>query len=189
VREPELLKHLLELMGDDDKTVRAEVARAIEQVGSNSASLLLRLRAVLGNDEPEVLGACYCGVLHLEGVQAIPWVGHFLAAGDDQAGEAALAIAETHSPEAFEALRNALTDAIDPWVRSVVLSAIALTRQDAAIDFLLEQVRKDSADAESAVEAILRSGTSEEVVQHLQGLVKGNPRLERAFATHRPSRG
>ena len=33
-----------------------EVVRAIEQLGSPSAALLLRLRAVLGADEPEVLG-------------------------------------------------------------------------------------------------------------------------------------
>ena len=46
--ETDLLAHLLELFADKDKAVRAEAARAIEQVGSPSASLLLRLRAVLG---------------------------------------------------------------------------------------------------------------------------------------------
>ena len=82
----DLLGHLIELFADSDKTVRAEAARAVEQVGSPSASLLLRLRATLGKDEPEVLGACYSGVLHLEGVRAIPWVGRFLASADDAAG-------------------------------------------------------------------------------------------------------
>ena len=69
-----LLTHLIELAGDKDKAVRAEVMRAIEQVGSPPASLLLRLRAILGADEPEVLGACYSGILRLEGAKAIPWV-------------------------------------------------------------------------------------------------------------------
>lgn len=184
VREPELLEHLIELMADKDKTVRADAARAIEQVGSNSASLLLRQRAVLGKDEPEVLGACYSGVLRLEGVRAIPWVCRFLAAGDDPAGEAALAIAETHSAEAFDALRKALADVTDPWFRSVLLSAIALTRQEAAIEFLLEQVRKESRDAEASIEAVLRSVPSDALMKRLRGLVTGNLRLERAFATH-----
>src|SRR5271165_2102589 len=53
--EPDLLAHLVDLLADKDKAVRIEVVRAIDQVGSPSAALLLRLRAVLGNDEPEVL--------------------------------------------------------------------------------------------------------------------------------------
>src|SRR5271170_6872442 len=56
--ERDLLAHLVELLADKDKMVRVEVVRAVEQVGSSSASLLLRLRAKLGTDEPEVLGAC-----------------------------------------------------------------------------------------------------------------------------------
>ncbi len=97
--EADLLAHLVELMGDKDKAVRVEVVRAIEQVGSPSAALLLRLRAVLGSDEPEVLGACYSGILRIEGASAIPWITRFLASGDDPAAEAALAIAGTHSPQ------------------------------------------------------------------------------------------
>jgi hypothetical protein len=85
--EPELLAHLIELIADKDKTVRAEVARAIEQVNSSAAALLLRLRATIGNDEPEVLGACYAGVLRLEGVKAVSWIARFLSSQDDSAGE------------------------------------------------------------------------------------------------------
>src|SRR6202023_3414865 len=48
--DADLLAHLIELVGDKEKSVRAEAMRAIEQVGSPSASLLLRLRAILGND-------------------------------------------------------------------------------------------------------------------------------------------
>ncbi len=83
--EADLLAHLADLFADKDKAVRAEAARAVEQVGSASAALLLRLRAVLGADEAEVLGACYGGVLRIEGARAIAWVGRFLAAGDDSA--------------------------------------------------------------------------------------------------------
>jgi hypothetical protein len=182
--EADLLAHLVELFADKDKAVRVEVARAIEQVGSTSALLLLRLRAVLGVDEPEVLGACYSGVLHIEGVKAIPWVARFLAPGDDPAAEAALAIAGTHSLEGFNALKACLADAADPWFRSVVLSAIALTRQDPALEFLLESVRKESLDAETAIEAVLRSMPSADVVKRLEKLVANNPRLARAFAAH-----
>lgn len=183
----ELLKHLIDLFADKDKTVRAEVARAIEQVGSPSASLLLRERAAIGNDEPEVLGACYSGILRLDGVSAIPWLTRFLATEDEAAGEAALAIAGIHSPQAFEALQKSLADAHDPWFRSVLLSAIALTRHDGALEFLLDLVKTESMDAEHAIEAIVRSMPAQEIMQRLEKLVAPNPRLARAFAAQKTS--
>jgi hypothetical protein len=182
--DADLLEHLVELLNDKEKFVRAEVVRAMEQVGTPAASLLLRLRAVIGGDEPEVLGACYSGILRLEGVSAIPWVGRFLASADDTAAEAALAIAGTHSPEGFAALQESFVKTNDPWWRSVLLSAIALTRQDAAMEFLFELVRTESLDAEAAIEAILRSVPAEKMFKRLQELVAGNPRLARIVAAN-----
>jgi len=179
----ELLKHLIDLFADDDKSVRTEAARAIEQVGSPSAASLLRLRAVLAKDEPEVLGACYSGILRMEGVSGIPWVSRFLASHDDASGEAALAIAGTHSLEGFNALKKSLESAPDPWFRSVLLSAIALTRQDAAMEFLLDVVKTESMDAARALEALVRSMPSTETIQRLEKLVAPNPRLVRTLAT------
>ena len=178
----ELLAHLIDLFADTEETVRAEMARAIEQVGSPSASLLLRLRATLAHDEPEVLGACYSGILRLEGISAIPWVSRFLITGGDAAGEAALAIAGTHSPPAFVVLEKALDTASDPWFRSVLLSAIALTRQDTAMEFLLELVKSESRDAERAIEAVVRSLPSNEILERLEKLVAPHPRLARALS-------
>jgi HEAT repeat protein len=185
--EPDLLAHLVELFADKDKAVRIEAARAIEQVGSPSAALLLRLRAVLGADEPEVLGACYSGILRVEGASAMPWISRFLASSDDPAAEAALAIAGTHSAQGLKILCERFTQESDPWFRSVLLSAIALTRQDAAADFLLELVGTESLQAEGAIEAILRSTPSDEITKRLEKLVAGNQRLARAFAANKPT--
>ena len=185
LQEPELLGHLVELLADKDKSVRIEAVRAIEQVGSPSAALLLRLRAVLGSDEPEILGACYAGVLRIEGGTAISWVSRFLDSADDVAAEAALAIAGAHSLEGFMALRQRFDEAADLWWRSVLLSAIALTRRDAAQEFLFSLIRSESLSAEAAIETILRAAPSAETLKHLEELVADNPRLYRAFATHR----
>jgi len=197
--EPELLAHLIDLLGDKDKSVRVEVIRAIELVGSPSSALLLRLRATLGstpsarsplhdsNEEPEVLGACYSGILRIEGVSAIAWVSRFLASSDDSATEAALAIAGTHSLQGFEVLQQDFAEASDPWFRTVLLSAMALTRQDAALEFLLDLVRSESLQAEAAIEAILRAAPPAEVTKRLEELVSGKPRLSRTFAMHAKS--
>ena len=183
--EADLLAHLVELLADKDKSVRVEIVRAIEQVGSPTATLLLRLRAVLGADEPEVLGACYGGILRIEGASSLPWVSRFLDSADDAAAEAALAIAGTHSPKGLEVLRDRLAQTSDPWFRSVLFSAIALSRQDAGLEFLLDLVRTESLDAEPAIEAILRSMPSAETTKRLEKLVAGNQRLARALAKNR----
>lgn len=185
--EAELLAHLVDLFADKDKAVRREVARALEQVGSPTAGLVLRLRAKLGADEPEVLGACYSGVLGIEGVSAIPWIGRFLASADDAAAEAALAISSTHSPEAVEALRQAISKADDGWFRAVLLSTIALTRQDSAVEFLLDLVKSESPDAERAIEAIVRSMPAAETMKRLKTITGLNPRLARALAALKTS--
>jgi len=194
IPETELLRYLIDVLVDSDKSARGDAVRAIEQLGSPAASLLLRLRAQLaqvqlaGDEEPEILGACYAGVLRIDGNSALPWVKRFLAGEDDAAGEAALAIAATHAPEAFEILKTRWENAHEPWFRTVLLPAIALTRQSAATEFLLSLVRTDSLGADQAVEALLRSLPSDEVVQQLTELVKGNARLERAFAANLTAR-
>lgn len=185
--ENDLLAHLIDLIADKDKSVRTEVVRAIEQIGSPAASLTLRTRAVLGTDEPEVLGACYNAILNIEGKRAIHWISRFLQSADDSAAEAALAIAATHSPEGFHCLKKCLEGARDAWWRSVLLSAIALTRQDEAVDYLLDLVRNESDDAEPAMDAILRAVPSPDVLARVEKAVSGHPRLARHLVTLRKS--
>ena len=149
-----VLTHLTQLLADKELPVRVNAARAIGQVGTDASILLLRLRAELASDAPELLGACYSGVLHLEGPGAISWVARFLHpfAPDDASAEAAFAIADTRTEAAFTQLHATWKQARDPDFRGTLLTAIALTRQDAAYDFLLEQITEGSLAAREALE-------------------------------------
>jgi HEAT repeat protein len=165
-----LLTYLTELFADKVLSVRVDTARAVEQVGSDSAMLLLRLRAELASDEPELLGACYAGVLHLEGPSAIPWAAKFLQHEDDTAAEAAIAIAETRTPEAFTTLKKiheTPKSSKDPWFRAALLSAIALTRQDEAFNWLLSLVQANNDDSKDAHEALCRSKPPSGILEKL----------------------
>ena len=165
-----LLIHIVPLLADKDLPVRINAVRAIEQVGNDSAALLLRLLAEFPSDEPELLGACYSGVLALEGSRAIDWVARFLAREDDSGAEAAMAIAQTHTPEAFQRLRTTFGAARDPWFRDTLLASIALTRQQEATDWLLDLVAHDEANAERAQEALCRAAPSEVTLERLKQL-------------------
>jgi len=175
VNSTRLLGWLIELFTDENPTVRVEAARAVEQVGSDAAMLLLKLRAELASDEPELLGACYGGVLRLEGPVAIPWAAKFLAAADDAAAEAALAIAETRTMEAFDLLKATFESKGSPrdeWFRGALLSAIALTRQPAAADWLLDRIERGGRDGAEAHDALCRSGPPNAVIERLKQLGK-----------------
>ena len=162
-----LLSLLTELFADKELPVRVNAARAVEQIGSDAAMLLLRLRAELASDEPELLGACYSGVLHLEGPSAIPWAARFLSHQDDASAEAAIAIAETRTPEAFTALKESFARSRDPWFRTALLSAIALTRQDEAYNWLLTLIESDDGDTKDAHEALCRSNPPTPILERL----------------------
>ena len=165
-----VLIYLTPLLADKELSVRVNAVRAVEQVGTDSAALLLRLRAELASDEAELLGACYSGVLALEGPAAIPWAAQFLPLEDDPAAEAAMAIAQTHTPEALQILRTTFAKAHDLWFRSAVLSAIALTRQQEATDWLLDLIEKDEGHARDAHEALCRSAPSVTTLDRLARL-------------------
>jgi hypothetical protein len=165
-----LLVHIIPLLADKELPVRINAVRAIEQVGNDSAALLLRLLAEWASGEPELLGACYSGVLALEGPGAIDWAARFLPREDDSAAEAAMAIAQTHTPEAFQRLRTAFGAARDPWFRDTLFAAIALTRQQQATDWLLDLVANDEAKADRAQEALCRAAPSEVILDRLKQL-------------------
>jgi HEAT repeat protein len=187
--ETELLLCLIELLVDKEKSVRVEAVRAIEEVGSQAAALLLRLRAILASDEPEVLGACYGGILRIEGAAAIPWIARFLTGSDETASEAAWAIADQRSAQAFTVLRERFAVERDGWFRSVLLSAIALTRQPEALNFLFQLIRTEPLNAEAAITALVESKPAPEVLKQLEERVSGNPGLARVFEAQRKVRG
>ena len=150
----QVLRHLTPLFADSELPVRVNTARAVEQIGTDSAALLLKLRAELASDAPEVLGACYAGLLRLEGEPALPWVARFLRPHhpDDASNEAAFAIAEQRSEAAAALLLRTYAQTRDPDFRDTLLAALAQTRQQTATDFLFELIAAGNRQARTALE-------------------------------------
>src|SRR5207249_2216642 len=125
----QLLSHLIEILVDPDKTVRVEAARAIGRLNRPEAAVVLRLRALVGDEEPEALGACFSALLSIEGREGIGFVSRFLDSGEEVRSEAALAIGLLRTPEAFQILKQRWEHERQASFAAVLLSAIALTRQ------------------------------------------------------------
>jgi hypothetical protein len=178
----ELLIILLDPLVDADKSVRVEAVRALAQLGEMAVAVL-RLRALIPGEDPEVLGQCFTSLLAIEREQAVSFVAGFLEAGDDPAGEAAFALAEMRSPAALAVLLERQKGTKDEWFGGVLLSAIALTRLPDAIDFLLGMIEREEREAPAAIEALSRVASGEDLKARLERAVEttGSERLKKAL--------
>ena len=84
--------------------------------------------------------------------------------------EAAMAISDTHTLEAFSVFKERYGTAMDPWFRKTLLSAIALTRQQDATDWLLELVAQSPREAAMAQVALCLAAPSAETLARLERL-------------------
>lgn len=147
---PERLRELVNLLADREWQARAGAARAISAIGSEAASLLLRLKALLGDKEPEVLSDCFGGLLAIEGADAVEFVSSFAVSKIPEVREAAiLALGSSRRDDAVEWLKQRFESVADPETRKCILLSLATSRTEAAIEFLLGVIREGSPQASS----------------------------------------
>ena len=147
---------LVDLLCDPEKIARAGAAQALAYSETDAALLLLRLKARLGDKDPEVISECFNGVLKLAPDDGVAFVAEFLEARDLARQEAAvLALGESRRPQAFEVLKAFWQKQPDRGLQETVLVALALLRLPAATDFLLELVADESEAVATAALAAL----------------------------------
>jgi len=151
---PDVLEDILPLLLDPERDARIGAARAIAASGLPGSMLLLRLKALSG-DDPEVLGECFAGLLRAA-PQSAGFVAEFLDRREEAIAEAAaLALGDSRLESAFEALRAAVERPHSRPLRRTLLLALALLRRETAIDYLLDLVREgESAASDDAVAAL-----------------------------------
>jgi HEAT repeat protein len=130
---------LVDLLSDPEKPARIGAAQALAYSETEAAGLLLRLKARVGDPEPEVISECFAGVLKLAPGEGVPFVAEFLDSADQAVQESAiLALGDSRRPEAFETLKAFWGKPAPRGLEETVLMALALLRLPAATDLLLE---------------------------------------------------
>jgi HEAT repeats len=174
VRRDEVLRCLVDGLAEKAQTVRLEAVRAIAEMGGDEAPLLLRLKARTGDREPPVVGQVFDSLLHIEGREAIPFIGSFFESGsEDVRAEAALSLGSSRLPEAEEALEAAWDRTRDPELRYALARAISVSRQARAFDFLLALVSHGrAAEAGMALEALEIHRQSPEIWRRVEETVR-----------------
>ena len=148
---------LTTLLADPEVQARIGAVKAIAHRGGLDAELLLRLRAALPDEHLDVTAECLTGLMNVEPDRSLEFVAAYLASSDEALAEAAaLALGESREPAALAALMDHRAATIlSPGMEDAVLLAIAVTRRDEAVAYLLDTVGDDSpANAARAVTAL-----------------------------------
>ena len=169
------LRCFVDALTEKSQTIRAEAVRALRQMEGIEAALVLRLKARIGDEEPQIAGQVFDALLEIEDEGAIPLVAEYLDMPNGVLREeAALALGSCRLPRACRILQEVYARTRDSQFREVLLRAISLTRQQPAIDWLLGLVRTArKRDAVDALHALALHKGSEEIRRDVQSAVSG----------------
>jgi len=189
-RYPHALDVVVRLLVDREPEARVGAVKALVTNGGEAGILLLQLKTYTGDREPEVLGECFTGLLAAAPERSVSLVGQYVDASDEAVAEAAiLALGESKNEQAFEVLKEKWRRTVGGEVRQILLVAMACSRLESAISYLLAIVGDASPKtAAQAIEALASYRSSERIRTLLQTIVrKRNERgVNEAFARHFP---
>lgn len=180
----EILKTLVDVLADAEKSVRIDAARAIAQLPGTDSALLLRLKALAGDKETEVIGQCFAGLLDIAPSEYIPFVARFLNADSDVAMEAAAALGECNDLAAVETLRESWKAHRDPQVKRGILLSLGVSRQPSAAEFLMSVISDaDTDEAAVAIQALASGRFRDEFRERVSAAVasRDDARVTSAF--------
>jgi hypothetical protein len=150
---PGALHDVMPLLVDREASARIGAIRALSMNGGEAGVLLLKLKALQGDSEPEVVGECFAAMLAAAPDKSVDFVGRYVDSEDSSTVELAiLALGESRQPSAFVFLRQKWDRTVSRPTRKLLLLAMASSRLEEAIAFLTSIVR-DCA-TETAVDAI-----------------------------------
>lgn len=170
----EKLWHGIRALTDATVSVRADAARALGELAGIEAALLLRLKAQMGDQEAIVTGQALESLLRVEREAAVPFVLEFLNTSDAEVcDEAVLALGASRLPDALRALIEIWNSPRGLLVGDVLLRAISASRQETALNFLIDLVRESrERDAMAALEALELHRESQEIRKRIAEAVQ-----------------
>lgn len=143
---------LVTLLADPEPQARRAAVKAFTLVGDEASELVLRTKALAGDESPEVLELCLSGLMQMDADRSLPFVAKFLEHADPVVVEgAALAVAESHHPEAFRRIRDRWERCAISELRRALALPMALLRTDESFDFLVQSIVEEPGPTAAAV--------------------------------------
>lgn len=138
----DVLFELVNLLQDKELQCRMTAVSALVSIGSDTGELLLRSKCLAGDPDPKVIDNCFAGLLEINLDRSLSFVARFVAEEDAVLAEsAALALGETSDLRAFRLLHGIWESTVNEKKRTSLMLPIALTRQEAAFQFLFDTIK------------------------------------------------
>ncbi|MDR3622194.1 MAG: HEAT repeat domain-containing protein [Paludisphaera borealis] len=170
---------------DEERVVRSAAAQALGYQGSEAAGLLLRLKARVGDRDPDVISECLHGLLTISHQEHLGFVAGFLEPHDEARCEAAvLALGRSRLPEALGPLEACWRRASSPPLQEAILLAVAMLRTPEAVDHLLDFVAgENEPHSRMALSALKIHCHDARLTERIERVVaaKGNRELKEQF--------
>jgi hypothetical protein len=152
---PEKLRALLPLLIDKEWQARAGAVRAVGVEGSDAAVLLLRFKAITGDENPDVLCECFSAILAAEGASAIVFVDSFCDSPSDEIAESAmLALGASRRPDALAVLQGRFEERRNRRLTKSLLFAMASSRMEQVRQWLSIIAEGEGMEAVAARDAL-----------------------------------
>jgi hypothetical protein len=150
---PTALEDVTNLLVDPEPPARIGAVRALAANGGPAGAIALRLKALTGDREAEVIAECFSGLMLSPSENSVSFVGRYVDSDDAEIAEAAiLALGAARSARAVVVLKEKWEITIRGRLKKVLLLALASSRSEDALNFLLAQL--ETAQAPIAVEIL-----------------------------------
>ena len=175
---------LVDLLLDPVSDVRLTAVRALAAVGGAQCGLVLRLKTLVGDANPNVMEECFAGLLDCDKDRYLPFVARYMESGDDGLRvSAALALGRSRHPRALDLLMSRWKRIGDPDFKRDLLIAVALLRSEEAIAALLSVLANEEGGAQDALIALSHLKMLPHVRERVEAAIvrTGDQQLRRAF--------
>jgi hypothetical protein len=151
-RYPNAIAMVLDLLVDPEPPARLGAIRGLVLNGGEVGPLLLRLKVLTGDADPEIVSECFSGLLAAPGA-SLPFVAKYIDSEDDVIAEAAIwALGQSRHTAALPVLQEKWKRTADRSLRKTLIAALAASRLQESFDFLCSQLR--TADTRTAGDII-----------------------------------
>lgn len=145
---------VLPLLIDPEPQARLGAIHALALNGGEAGALLLRFKALTGDEDAGVLGECFAGLLAAAPEQSVSFVARYIDSDDTFTAEAAIwALGQSRQQAAFLVLKDKWERTVSREVRKGLLAALAALRLQESVEYLCAELR--TADSQTAADLIV----------------------------------
>ena len=175
-----ILNALTDLLVDPERAARLDAVRAVARLAQPESALLIRFKALTGDDHPDVMRECLLSLMTLAPADSVELVARFLDPENDLVcGDAAEALAGSRHREALDALLAFLRRPIPMATRRSTLLTLAASPLPEAGEYLASVAADEPVEAaEAAITALGASRFREQYREQVAALVKARKNTE-----------